>query len=142
MLISVNIWAVVLAMVGSMVVGSIWYAQGVFGRVWARLAKVDMTRNRGPIWQPLAVTAVVSTITAWVLASITMLAYQYFQATFLQDALMVGFWLWLGFTAARLVTHDVFEGRPVKLTLLNAAHELVTITVMAAVIGLFGAPMD
>jgi hypothetical protein len=45
-------------------------------------------------------------------------------------------WVWLGFTAARLYVHDAFEGRRKKLTMLNAAHELVTIEVMAIVLGL------
>jgi len=44
--------------------------------------------------------------------------------------------LWAGFTAARFVTHDAFEGRPVGLTVLNCAHELVTLLVMGLLIGL------
>ncbi|MET1156149.1 MAG: DUF1761 domain-containing protein, partial [Arthrobacter sp.] len=43
-----------------------------------------------------------------------------------------------GFTAARFVTHDAFEGRPAGLTVLNIVHELVTFLVMALIIGLFG----
>jgi hypothetical protein len=66
------------------------------------------------------------------------LSNQYFGHSYLQDAVNTAFWLWLGFTAARFVTHDAFEGRPVKLTVLNAAHEFVTIMVMGLIIGLMG----
>ena len=38
----------------------------------------------------------------------------------------------------RQITHDAFEGRPVKLTVLNIGNEFVTIMVMGLVIGLFG----
>ena len=45
--------------------------------------------------------------------------------------------LWAGFTAARFITHDAFEGRPSALTTLNIAHELVTVVIMAIIIGVW-----
>jgi len=134
----VNYVAVVLAMVSSMVVGSIWYARSVFGSTWIKLAKIDMKKDRGSVFKPIAVTLVVSLITAYVLAHVTYLSNQFFHHSFLQDALSTAFWVWLGFTAARFVTHDAFEGRPAKLTLLNCAHEFVTIMLMGLIIGLMG----
>ncbi len=136
--VDVNAWAVLVAMVSSMVVGSVWYAQPVFGKRWAKLARVDMKKSQGSVFRPIAITVVVSLITAYVLAHVTFLAHNYFQNSFLGDALSTAFWMWLGFTAARFITHDVFEGRPAALTALNIAHEFVTIMVMGLVIGLFG----
>ena len=52
---------------------------------------------------------------------------------------LVAVFLFVGFTAARMITHDAFEGRPAKLTILNSTHELVTILVMAVIIGLLPA---
>ncbi|HSX02405.1 MAG TPA: hypothetical protein VLI05_03785 [Candidatus Saccharimonadia bacterium] len=40
--------------------------------------------------------------------------------------------------AVRFITHDAFEGRPVKLTILNLSNELVTIMLMGLIIGLMG----
>ena len=60
----------------------------------------------------------------------------FFNNSFLQDAITTGFWLWLGLIAARIITHDAFEGRPKRLTLLTISHELVTIMAMAGIIGL------
>jgi hypothetical protein len=136
--VQVNVIAVVAAMLSSMVVGSIWYARGVFGNTWIKLAKIDMTKNKGGAFAPIAVTMVVSLITAYVLAHVTYLSNHFFHHSFLQDALTTAFWVWLGFTAARFITHDAFESRPVKLTLLNISHEFVTIMLMGLVIGLFG----
>ena len=42
-----------------------------------------------------------------------------------------------GFTASRFITHDAFEGRPAALTVMNIAHELVTVLVMAVIIGVW-----
>jgi hypothetical protein len=133
--VQINYLAVVLAMLSSLVIGSVWYAQSGFGKIWAKLAKIDMSKDRGSVFKPIAVTVVVSLITAYVLAHVTFLSNQFFHHSFLQDAVSTAFWLWLGLTAARFVTHDAFEGRPVKLTILNCAHELVTLLVMGLIIG-------
>ncbi len=135
--VEVNLWAVLAAMISSMVVGSIWYARKVFGNTWIKLAKVDMNQKRGMV-APLVTTAIVSLVTAYVLAHVAYLSNQYFGHSFLQDAVTTAFWLWLGFTAARFITHDAFEGRPIKLTVLNCAHEFVTLMIMGLVIGLIG----
>ncbi len=136
--VQVNYLAVVLAMVSSMIVGSIWYAQSVFGNTWSKLAKIDMSKNKGMVWQPIAVTVVVSLITAYVLAHVAYLSNQFFHDSFLQDSLTTAFWLWLGFTGARIITHDAFESRPPMLTLMTISHELVTIMLMGLIIGLMG----
>jgi hypothetical protein len=136
--VQVNLLAVTLAMMSSLVVGSIWYAPSVFGKVWMKLTRQENRKGGGSVWKPIAVTAVVSLLTAYVLAHVIFLAHQFFQQSFLQDALSTAFWLWLGFVAARFVTHDAFEGRPAKLTLLNSAHELVTLEIMALIIGWMG----
>jgi hypothetical protein len=138
--VEINYLAVVLAMLSSMLVGSIWYAPPIFGKAWAKLARIDMKKkNGGSVFVPIAVTMVVSLITAYVLAHVTYLSNHFFQHSFMQDALTTAFWLWLGFTAARFITHDAFEGRPAKLTVINCAHEFVTIMLMGLIIGLFGA---
>ncbi len=136
--VEINWWAVILATVSSMVVGSIWYARGVFGGMWIKLTKLDekkMGDNAGPA---LALTVVASLVTAFVLAHMSFLAHKFFNGSFFVDAVSTAFWLWLGFTAARLVVHDAFEHRPATLTVLNAAHELVTLVVMGAIIGWLG----
>jgi hypothetical protein len=137
MQVEVNYVAVLLAMVSSMVVGSIWYAQGVFGKTWAKLAKVDTKKDVSPA-KPIIVTMIVSLMTAYVLAHVTFLSYNFFSVSFLNAALTTAFWTWLGFTAARIITHDAFEGRPTTLTLLNITHELVTFLIMGLIIGLLG----
>lgn len=136
--VGINYLAVLLAAASSMVVGSIWYAQAVFGKTWQRLAKVKST-NEG-MGYALGATAAVSLITAFVLAHVIYLSNSYFENSFLQDSLTTAFWVWLGFTAARIITHDAFEGRRKKLTILNISHELVTLLVMGLIIGLFGRP--
>lgn len=136
--VQINYLAVLLAAASSMVVGSIWYAESVFGKTWQKLAKVKIG-DQGMAY-PLGITALVSLVTAYVLAHVIYLSNSFFDNSFLQDSLMTAFWLWLGLTAARIITHDAFEGRRKKLTLLNISHEFVTLIIMGLIIGLFGRP--
>lgn len=133
-----NLLAVVLATLSTLVVGSVWYSPKVFGKWWMATAKVDQdaAASRGIL--PIVVTVLVSFVTAWVLAGAAAIAHEFYDGTFLVDALVTGVLLWAGFTAARIVTHDAFEARPAALTALTLAHELVTVLVMALVIGLIG----
>jgi len=136
--VQVNMWAVLLAALSSMVVGALWYMPGTFGTMWQNLSKVKIDRSKmtpgNAAWMYGSVF-VASLVTAYVLAHVTYLANQFFHGSFMGDALQTAFWLWLGFTAARIYVHDTFETRRKKLTLLNAAHELVTVLVMAVIIG-------
>lgn len=136
MAVEVNYMAVVLAMASTMVIGSIWYTPKVFGNKWMQWAKLDKKQmEKNGLW-PILITVVASLVTAYVLAHVAYLSNQFFQNSFLQDSLTTAFWVWLGFTAARIITHDAFEGRRKKLTLLTISHELVTFMVMGLVIGL------
>src|SRR6185369_11486238 len=139
MSIEINLWGVLLAAVSSMVVGSVWYMPAVFGKAWAKLAGVKL-ENMGKgkpgdmIWI-YGTVFVASLVTAYILAAVTFLAQQFTGDSYMQDALSVALWLWLGFTAARLYVHDTFEMRRKKLTILNAGHELLTVLVMAVILG-------
>ncbi|MFC8681880.1 DUF1761 domain-containing protein [Microbacterium ureisolvens] len=133
----INYWAVLIATASSMVVGSIWYTPKVFGTRWAKLADVDMDRPGASAVVPIVVTVIVSFVTAWVLAGASSIAWHFYGGSYLWAAVLTGFILWAGFTAARFITHDAFEGRPSSLTVLNIAHELVTILVMALIIGVW-----
>jgi hypothetical protein len=138
--VSVNYLAVFLAALSTMVVGSVWYAPKVFGTTWAKMAGVKMNQkfsgtDMAKMYIPVFIASLVS---AYVLAHVTFLSNNFFHNSYLQDALTTAFWVWLGFIALRFYTHDIFEGRRKKLTLLNSAHELVTFLVMALVIGLMG----
>lgn len=134
----VNIWAVLLATVSSMVVGSIWYAKAVFGTYWIKAVGHDEESMKKGSAAPLIVTVIVSFITAWVLAGVAAIVQNFYSGSFLANTLLTAVILWAGFTAARMVTHDAFDRRPWGLTVLNIAHELVTLLVMALIIGLFG----
>jgi hypothetical protein len=138
--VDINYLAVLIAGLSSMLVGSILYMPKVFGTKWAKLAKVNLNKKMpaGEMIVLMTSTLAASLLTAYILAHVTFLSNYFFGNSYLQDALSTAFWLWLGLTAVRIYVHDAFEGRPFKLTLLTAGHELVTIMLMGLIIGLIG----
>lgn len=135
----INYIAVVLATLSSMVVGSIWYTPKVFGNYWMSAAKVTPSGNARDAIAPIALTVVVSFVTAWVLAGAAFISWKFYGGSFFSNSVITGLILWAGFTAARFATHDAFDKRPTGLTVLNISHELVTIVIMALIIGVWPA---
>ena len=65
------------------------------------------------------------------------LAHDFYGGDFFTETLVSGWILWLSFTAARMLVHDVFDSRSLRITVLSALNELLTITAMALVIGIW-----
>ena len=110
MLIDVNYWAVIIATLSTMLVGSIWYTPKVFGKYWMKAANVTPSGNSKDAIRPILLTLIVSFVTAWVLAGATYLSWDFYGGSFFVNALLTGIILWAGFTAARFITHDAFDG--------------------------------
>jgi hypothetical protein len=133
----INYWAVILATLSTMIVGAIWYTPKVFGTYWMKASGVTPSGNSRDAVLPIVTTVIVSFVTAWVLAGATFIAWKFYAGGFFGNALVTGIVLWAGFTAARFITHDAFDRRPNGLTVLNIAHELVTVIVMSVIIGVW-----
>ncbi len=133
--IQINYWAVLLAAVSSMVVGSVWYAKSVFGGTWMKLAKMNDKKMKKGMVSSMVMAFVLSLLMAYVLAHLAFIANSFMQDSFFADSVVTAFWVWLGVAFTRTVTHDAFEQRPMKLTFLNITNMLVTMLVMGAVIG-------
>jgi len=131
----INYWGVVLATLSSMVVGSIWYTPKVFGNYWMDAAGVTPSGKARDALGPIALTLVVSFVTAWVLAGAAFISWKFYGGSFFTNSVITGLILWAGFTAARFAAHDAFDRRPVGLSVLNISHELVTILIMSLIIG-------
>jgi hypothetical protein len=135
----INIWAVLLATLSSMLIGALWYSNALFGRRWVELARVDESRMRSTAIGAYVLTIFASFLTAAVLAGSVAIAQEFYGGSFFLNSIVTAVILWIGFTAARFLTHDAFERRPAALTTIGLGYELVTILVMAAIIGALGA---
>ncbi|MGH3457770.1 DUF1761 domain-containing protein [Aeromicrobium sp.] len=133
----INHVAVVLAVVAAMIVGFVFYLPAVFGRRWMEMVgHSDESVEGGPAFiYPVVIVA--GFVTAYALAGVTFLSHEFYQGGFLLSALVSAWILWLAFTAARMLVHDLFDTRTLQITALTALNELITVTAMALVIGLW-----
>ena len=131
----INYWAALIATMAAIVIGSIWYTPKVFGDRWKRWADVKDPQTTTEAWLPILVSIVLAFLLAWVLAGSVAIAWHFYGGSYFSSAIVTGLTLWAGFTAGRLITHEVFMGRPSQLTILNVSYELVLVVVMSVVIG-------
>ena len=61
----------------------------------------------------------------------------YMQAKTVADGALLGFWLWIGFFATTQLGMVMWEGKPVKLYILNTLHYLATLVVMASILAVW-----
>lgn len=133
-MIELNYSAIIVAALASMVIGALWYSPLLFGKAWMKLSGLTkaklrkMKKKAGPSY---VVGLLASLVMAYVLANFL----NFMRVSTLEGAAQVGLWLWLGFVATTMLGMVLWEGRPVKLYVLNAAYQLVSIVVMAVILG-------
>ncbi len=128
----ISYWGVLVAAVASFIIGAIWYTL-LFGKTWVKLSGVEMGKGKSPAMLYI-INFVATLIIAWVLAH----TIKYSGAGTSVDALMVGFFTWLGYFAlATLLGSILWEGKPFKLYLINAGYWLVNIEVMSLILALW-----
>lgn len=135
--VEVNMAGVFLAAVASMIFGGIWFSQPVFGKTWMKLVGLDFKKSQKGLPKALVQGAICALLTAYVLAHVAFLSNQFFQNSFMSDAVSTAFWVGLGFSVTTVVALNAFEQRDKKLTVTTAAHQLVGFLIMGVVIGAF-----
>lgn len=129
--------AVLLAAFSAMVVGSVWYANAVFGKDWRKLLKLSKEKEKQMANKAILRAVFTSIVSAYILAYLIEIAVVYFSdRSELSVSISIAFLVWLGFYLSHMYMQDAFEQRPGKLTAINAGNMLATLLVMGAVIGL------
>jgi surface polysaccharide O-acyltransferase-like enzyme len=133
----VNVGAVVVSALATMVVGFLWYSPMLFAKPWTILmgydpndkAKMDeMRKSAGPTY---AMSFVASLLAAFVLGKIIGVS----GGGGAVDGLKIGLVVWLGFVATVQFTGALFSRQPNKLYLINTGYQAVCFVVMGAILG-------
>jgi surface polysaccharide O-acyltransferase-like enzyme len=135
----VNLWAVLVAAVATMVVGFLWYSPFLFARPWMlamgydpdNKAKLDeMRKSAGKSY---ALSFVASLVAAFVLGKIIDVA----TVDSVLYGMKIGFAVWLGFVTTVQLTAKLFGNQPTKLYLINTGYQLVCYLVMGAILAVW-----
>jgi hypothetical protein len=137
-MIDVNIVAILLAAIASMVVGFIYYSPFALGKPWMKLMgwskDIKMTNNE--MAKLYGTSFVLALITAFVLSHVMTMSFAYFNETMLTTGIMTVFWMWLGFIMPVQFTDVLFSKKPSKLFAINTGYQLISLLVMGVVISM------
>jgi hypothetical protein len=134
-MLSVNFLAIFVAAVAAFLIGFLFHGP-LFGKLWTRLAKVQMTGNENVtamipkmIWNFL-----VNIVSAYVLSVIYIFASaSSMNGGAIMTGILSGLLLWLGVIAATSID-VIWMGKSVKLWLFECVSSLVVFAVMGAII--------
>jgi hypothetical protein len=133
----VNLWAVLVSGLATMVVGFIWYSPMLFARPWTMLMGYDpddkaklaeMQKSAGPSYMLSLVCSLVSAaVLGKIIAVATINTPLY--------GMKVGLAVWLGFVTTVQLTSSLFSRQPAKLYAINTGYQLVCYLAMGAIMG-------
>ena len=135
----VNLWAVLVAGVSTMIVGFLWYSPMLFAKPWTVLMgydpndKAKMDEMRKSAGKSYAISFIASLVAALVLGKII-------DVTSVQSPLYgmkIGFAVWLGFVTTVQLTAKLFGNQPTKLYLINTGYQLVCYLVMGVILAVW-----
>ena len=134
--VSVNYLAVLAAAIASMVIGFIWYGP-LFGKQYMALMNFDNKKMQEMKKKGMSKTYALAFLTSLIMGYVLAHFVDYVQASTIADAAVLGFWLWIGFFATTQLGVVLWEGKPVKLYIINTLHYLVTLVVMSAILAVW-----
>ena len=131
--VAINFAAVAAAAAIRVVATGIWYSPAVFGRSWEALTGISQQETQECARTGLPADIAGSLLLAFVLVH----ALRYAGAASVSDALMVGFWNWVGFIAVTTLSVTVWEKRPLKLYVLYNGLQLLVMLAASVVLTLW-----
>ena len=126
-----NWWAILLSALVYFIIGMTWYSPLLFGNIWMKLSGIKMDKNKKPnMTKPIIVAILSNLVLVFVLSNLnSLLGY----ASFMEGA-WLGFFVWLGFVAPIAIEKILWEGKPVKLYLINVIYHLVGLLIAGGIL--------
>jgi hypothetical protein len=124
----INLWAVLVAIVASGVLGALWYSPLLFLRPWARAA------GRAPVQSPSVYAVTFLTAVAAVVA----FGWWAGPEPSMEEAVLDGFVVGLFFAATALGLHYAFADRGLTLWLIDGGFQVARFVLLGVVFSLMG----
>jgi len=132
--VEINVWGLILGAVASLVIGSIYYADGVYGKAWKKLGKIDEKRYKKEFNMQLPVLLIGALVTSWVVGLLDSFYQKFYAATWMRSGLAAGLIVFVA-VAASLTVHSVLDQRPRKLLYLTLGNRFLTLLAMGLIYG-------
>jgi hypothetical protein len=131
--VDINWLAVLVAAVVSMGIGAFWYSPSGFGKQWTSLLGFSSQKIKD-MQKGASKSYAWGFAVALVMAAVLAMFVDFVQATTVAAGVQVGLWVWLGFIATTTAGSVLWEGKPLKLYVLNNGYHIVSLAVMGAIL--------
>jgi hypothetical protein len=131
---NINYWAVLVAALINMVVGSFWYSKMGFGNAWAKAAKVKLDDMMG---DNANMAYAVTTLAALAQSFLLAVMVHNLAVTTVGTAVELGVMLWAGFVAACTISDTLFAGRSKNLWYINQGYYLLVLVANSVLLALW-----
>lgn len=129
----INYIAVIVAAIAAFLIGGAYY--GALSKPWIKAVRRDPAELK---MRPsdLATSVIAELVMAWVLAGL--IGHLGPGEVTLWNGIVSGAFVWLGFVATTTAVNHRYQGFGADLTVIDAAHWLIVLVAMGAIIGWFG----
>lgn len=131
---SINVWAVLVAILSNMVLGMLWYSPLMFGNLWLKLigktAEEISKEESAKAMKWAFVPAVVSSFSLALLLG-------FLNAQTAVDGIVIATVVAVGFIGMSHLNLVLFEGRSLKLTILNTGYSLTSLVIAGTILSLW-----
>lgn len=129
---NLNFFAVLVAAISSFLVGSIWYSPILFGKMWMKeLNFTDEDLRKGNVTKMYILSFIVAVIIA------LNLAFFIGNDAGLIWGMTAGFLAGFGWVAMAIGLTYLFEGKSLRLYLINAGYHVITFSISGGIIGVW-----
>jgi hypothetical protein len=128
----INVLAVVLIAVASMVIGFVWYSPMLFANAWMKEIGLKMEDLKGGSGVGYLMTTIGSVIMAIVMGILV----SYLNITRVIDGVFLGVLIWVGFVATSFMANYIFSHKSLRLFLIDCGYFFVSLATAGAIYGL------
>jgi len=128
-----NFVAIVVCAVVLWLLGAVWYSPVLFAKPWMAMVNVPTVGKNKAMMKGMISSFLLDILLALVLAHVV----RWSGAVSFGHGAFVGFLMWLGFFAAPALPQGFYEGRPVKLFLINTGYMLVGLIILGGILAVW-----
>ena len=131
---NLNVLAIIVAWLISVVLGSFWYSPAGFGKLWSKLSGVDIMKMPKDLANKAIVSVAISSLIQVIALAVVVNSLG---AGNVVDGLTIGLLLWAGFTAATTVGNNLYSRLSWKFWWLNASFFLIVMPINAILLSVW-----
>jgi hypothetical protein len=139
MYIQISYAAIMVAGIASMAIGFLWYSPMMFGNQWMKLLGIsqkEIQKKQAEMGKLYIVSMILAFVMAFVLSHVYHMSRELYDVSLVMTGLTTGFAMWFGFILPVQMNDFIYQGRPLKLVMINTGYQLVTLLVMGVIVSL------